>query len=390
MSFFDPPPRPQTRLAYHRVLSPTASVKVSPICLGGISIGNEWSELFGESEDAFTLLDQFFELGGNFIDTSNTYNAESSERLIGEWMKARGVRDQMVVATKYTAGYRAHNREREPLQSNFTGNSAKSMFVSVRDSLRKLDTDYIDILYVHWWDFTTSVEEVMRHLHAYVMARQVLYLGVSDTPAWVVVKANEYARRHGLTPFSVYQGKWNAAFRDMEAEIIPMCEDQGMGIVPWAALGGGQLLTAEQRRQREEQAANQKSFYTLSKDDISVCEALEKIAADRSASLQSIALAYLFHQSTYVFPIVGVQTTAHVRAMEEALAVKLSQDEIRRIQEATHFNPLFPMNFLYPNQEGKGYSLQLTAADNVQYQMSAWIDVPGRPPAYEPHSTPKS
>ncbi|KAH8889169.1 Aldo/keto reductase [Thozetella sp. PMI_491] len=380
MSFFTPPPKPKTPLAYHRVLSPTAAVKVSPICLGGISIGNEWSELFGESEDAFALLDEFYGLGGNFIDTSNIYNAESSERLIGEWMKNRGVRDQMVVATKYTAGYRAYNREKEPLQSNFTGNSAKSLLLSVRDSLRKFDTEYIDVLYVHWWDFTTSVEEVMIHLHSYVMAKQVLYLGVSDTPAWVVVKANEFARKNGLTPFSIYQGRWNAAFRDMEAEIIPMCEDQGMAIVPWAALGGGQLLTAEQRQEKARAAPGQKSFYDSSTQDIAVCSALEKIAKEKNSTLQAIALAYLFHQSTYVFPIVGVQTTSHVKAMVDALTVKLSEQEIKAIQEAAPFNPLFPMNFLYPCKDGNGYNLQLTAKDHVQYRMAAWIDTPGKPP----------
>lgn len=150
MSFFKPPPKPETALGYHRILSPTAAVKVSPIALGGISIGGSWSEIFGKNEDSFDLLDCYFSLGGNFIDTSNTYNSEDSERLIGDWMEKTGNRDQMVVATKYTAGYRAHNRDNEPLQSNFTGNSAKSMHISVRDSLRKLKTDYIDILYVHW------------------------------------------------------------------------------------------------------------------------------------------------------------------------------------------------------------------------------------------------
>jgi len=150
MSFFAPPPKPSTPLGYHRILSPTAAVKVSPIALGGISIGSSWSELFGQNEDPFTLLDTYFSLGGNFIDTSNIYNSEDSEKLIGEWMEKRGNRDQMVVATKYSAGYRAYNREKEPMQSNFTGNSAKSMHISVRDSLKKLRTDYIDILYVHW------------------------------------------------------------------------------------------------------------------------------------------------------------------------------------------------------------------------------------------------
>ena len=178
-------------MGYHRVLSPNAAVKVSPICLGGISISSTWAEYTGKNEDPFQLLDAFFfGSGGNFIDTASVYNSEDSEKLIGQWMEERGVRDQMVIATKFSAHYRAHNRENEPLQSNFVGNSVKSMHVSVRQSLKKLRTDYIDILYVHWWDFTTSVEEVMRGLHAHVMAKEVHYLGVSDTAAWTVVKAN--------------------------------------------------------------------------------------------------------------------------------------------------------------------------------------------------------
>lgn len=150
MSIFGPAPAPQTPLAHHRILSPTASVKVSPICLGGISIGSSWSSLFGENEAPFELLDAYFNIGGNFIDTSNIYNSEDSERLIGEWMETRDVRDQMVIATKYTAGYKAYDRDNLPFQANYTGNSAKSMHISVRDSLKKLRTDYIDLLYVHW------------------------------------------------------------------------------------------------------------------------------------------------------------------------------------------------------------------------------------------------
>jgi aryl-alcohol dehydrogenase-like predicted oxidoreductase len=147
---FASPPKPKTALGWHRVLCPTANVKVSPIALGGISIGNSWSKLFGKSEDPFTLLDSFYNLGGNFIDTANHYNEGESETLIGEWMEKRGNRDQMVIATKYCGGHRSHVREREPLQSNFAGPGAKSMHISVKASLRKLRTDYIDILYVHW------------------------------------------------------------------------------------------------------------------------------------------------------------------------------------------------------------------------------------------------
>ncbi|BCS19335.1 uncharacterized protein APUU_12163A [Aspergillus puulaauensis] len=379
MSLFQPPSKPSSPLANHRILSPTASVKVSPICLGGISFGNEWSELFGVSEEPFKLLDEFFALGGNFIDTANVYNNGQSEAHIGAWMKDRGVRDQMVIATKYSAHCRAGSRESDPLQSNFVGNSAKSMLVSVRESLKRLETDYIDILYVHWWDFATSVEEVMTHLHSYVMSKQVLYLGVSDTPAWVVVKANEFARKNGLTPFSIYQGRWNAAYRDMEAEIISMCEDQGMAIVPWAALGGGLLLSSQQRREREEKLAGQKSFYELDVHEISVSDALEKVAVTKETTVQAIALAYLFHQSTYVIPIVGVQSADHIKVMNDAITTKLSLEEIQSIQKAAPFEPLFPMSFLFGSKE---YSTRLTPADNVQYGMWARFDAPVKRTVY--------
>ncbi|KAF4971312.1 hypothetical protein FSARC_1831 [Fusarium sarcochroum] len=352
-------PKPNSLLGWHRILSPNAGVKVSPICLGGISIGNSWKFYTGKNEEPFKLLDAFYELGGNFIDTASLYNNEGSEQLIGQWMEERGVRDQMVIATKYSAGYRAYNREQEPIQSNFTGNSAKSMRVSV-----------------HWWDYATSVEEVMRGLHAHVMAREVLYLGISNTPAWIVVKANAYARRHGLTPFSVYQGDWNASLRDMEGEVIPMCEDQGMAVVPWGALGTGSLLSAAQRKERESDVDAPKM--PVSETALRTSEALERIADRKGTTLQAIALAYLFHQTTYVFPIVGVNTVEHIKAMPEALRIKLTQEEIDEIYEASPYNPGYPMSFTQYMKPVK-YDLSWTPADHQQYQMAAWIDAPPKP-----------
>lgn len=192
------------------------------------------------------MLDFFYENGGNFIDTANNYQAEESETWIGEWMKSKGNRDEMVIATKFTTGYRTGSHATEQIQSNFQGNHSKSLRVSLNASLRKLQTEYIDLLYVHWWDFTTSVEELMNSLHAMVQSGKVLYLGISDTPAWLVVKCNDYARFHGLTQFSVYQGHWSCAFRDFERDILPMVEAEGMGLAPWGALGRGQLKTSEE------------------------------------------------------------------------------------------------------------------------------------------------
>jgi aryl-alcohol dehydrogenase-like predicted oxidoreductase len=162
--------------------------------------------------------------GGNFIDTSNNYQGEESEEWIGEWITARKNREQIVVATKYTTAYPNPTGPNPPKwMVNYQGQHAKSLKVSVEASLKKLQTDYIDLLYIHWWDFTTSIPEIMQSLNHLVAQGKVLYLGISDTPAWVVAKANQYARDHNLRQFSVYQGKWSAADRDFERGIAVRC-----------------------------------------------------------------------------------------------------------------------------------------------------------------------
>ncbi|ETI24632.1 hypothetical protein G647_04001 [Cladophialophora carrionii CBS 160.54] len=235
-------PLPKCVLGRHRLLSPTASVHVSPLCLGGLSIGDAWANAMGEmsEEAAFELLDHFYEMGGNFIDLANNYQAEQSEIWVGEWLASRGPhrRDEMVITSKFASAYKVFS---EPglQQSNFGGNGSKSLHLSVEASLAKLQTSYLDLLYVHYWDFTTGVKELMQSLNYLVQQRKVLYLGVSDTPAWVVVKANAYARHLGLRPFSVYRGRWSAAERDLERDIVPMCKDEGMDITVWGGLGSG-------------------------------------------------------------------------------------------------------------------------------------------------------
>ncbi|KAI0161007.1 aldo/keto reductase [Hypoxylon sp. FL1284] len=335
-------PPPQSPLARYRVLSPTASVRVSPLCLGGMSFGDAWSDYMGACDQKTTdeILDFFYEQGGNFIDTSNNYQAEQSEAWIGEWMKKRGVRDQMVIATKYTTNFRGYRSDE--LMINYQGNGAKSLMVSVNASLKKLQTDYIDLLYVHWWDFATSIPEVMQALNQMVTAGKVLYLGVSDTPAWVVSKANEYARSHGLRQFSVYQGKWSAALRDFEREIIPMVRAEGMALAPWGALGGGKFKTEEQRANRESGRSSDPS-----ETEIKVSQALEAVARRKNSIITSVAQAYVMHKAPYVFPIVGGRTKEHLKANVEALTLALDDEDMREIEAAVPFDPGFPSTFLY-------------------------------------------
>ncbi|KAG0646118.1 Norsolorinic acid reductase A, partial [Hyphodiscus hymeniophilus] len=336
-------PGPFSALHRHRILSPTAGVKVSPLCLGSMNFGNAWKAVMGDcdKETAFEMMDFFHAQGGNFIDTSNNYQGEESEEWIGEWMAERGVRDQMIIATKYTTFYATHLDEKA-IRSNYGGNSAKSLHVSVKASLKKIRTDYIDVLYVHWWEYTTSVGELMHSLNSLVESGKVLYLGISDTPAWIVSKANEYARSHGLRPFSVYQGRWSAALRDFERDIIPMCEAEGMALAPWGALGGG---NSKSEAQRAENSGRKFTRAGADRDNI-VSAALEKIATRKRTLITSVALSYVMHKAPYVFPIVGGRTVDHLRGNIEALSLRLSEDDIKEIESAVPFDVGFPMNML--------------------------------------------
>lgn len=288
------------------------------------------------SED---ILDYFYESGGNFIDTANNYQKEESEKWIGEWMKKRDNRDQMVIATKFTTCFRA-GYENE-IMINTTGNGTKSLHLSLEASLKKLQTTYIDLLYVHWWDFTCSIPELMQSLNTMVQQGKVLYLGISDTPAWIVSKANEYARQNGLRQFSVYQGRWSAASRDFERDIIPMCIAEGMGLAPWGTLGGGKFKSDEERESKDG-----RKLWEATEADLKVSKVLEKIAKEKKAQITSVALAYCMNKTPYVFPIVGGRKIEHLKGNIEGLTLELSEDDMNAIEEAHPFDIGFPHNFL--------------------------------------------
>jgi aryl-alcohol dehydrogenase-like predicted oxidoreductase len=181
----------------------------------------------------------------------------------------------------------------------------------------------------------------MQSLNHLVQSGKVLYLGISDTPAWVVSKANQYARDHGLRQFSVYQGRWSAANRDFERDIIPMARDEGMALAPWGSLGGGMFKTEEQRKAKVGRAveADEKA--------VKVSKALESVAARKNTIITSVALAYVMHKTPYVFPIVGGRTVDHLKQNIEALSLSLSDEDIQEIEKAWPFDIGFPNNFAY-------------------------------------------
>ncbi|KAK6222374.1 hypothetical protein LQW54_001074 [Pestalotiopsis sp. IQ-011] len=349
---------PKTELGRYRILASNAGVRVSPLCLGAMSLGTEWADALGAvtKEDSFKLLDSFVESGGNFIDTANNYQNEESETILGEWASSRGNRDLLFLATKFTNAFRTHELGTGKTV-NYGGNHKKSLMLSVTASLQKLQTTYIDLLYVHWWDWTTSIEELMDSLHILVEQGKVLYLGISDTPAWVVATANTYAKTHGKTPFSVYQGRWNVMDRDFERDIIPMARHFGMALCPWSVLGGGALKSKAQlearRREGDSARVKEQSEYA-----VRVSEALAEVAAEHGTdSVQQIALAYVMRKARNVFPLVGCRKPSHLEDNIRALSIRLTDDQVRRLESVKPFDLGFPMNFIGDDpRETGGYS----------------------------------
>ncbi|KAF4612973.1 hypothetical protein D9613_010911 [Agrocybe pediades] len=345
MQLYSPVPPPKTELSRYRLLSPHAGVHVSPLQLGAMSIGDKWAQLgMGsmDKESSFKLLDAFFDNGGNFIDTANGYQDETSEMFIGEWAEKRGIRDQLFIATKYSTNFKERNKDIEQ-KIMYVGNSSKSLYLSVEASLKKLRTEYIDLLYVHWYDWHTSIEEIMRSLHVLIVQRKVLYLGISDSPAWVVAKANQYARDHGLTPFVVYQGNWNIMDRELEREVIPMARNEGLAIAPWGVLAGGKIRTdAEEERRRQTGEKGRTIFdpsWERNDREKAVCKVLEKVAADIGAKhITSVAIAYLMHKAPFVFPIVGGRKPEQLLANVEALEITLTPEHIKELESVATFN----------------------------------------------------
>ncbi|KUI73697.1 Putative aryl-alcohol dehydrogenase AAD14 [Cytospora mali] len=369
--FFQPVPEPPTELGRLRILSSTAGIRVSPLQLGAMSLGSSWSHVLGSNskEEVFKLLDAFVEAGGNFIDTANQYQNEESEKWIGEWMAERKNRDQLVVATKYTMDYASHRLGGPGKTPNHAGNHKRAMYMSVRDSLAKLQTDYIDILYLHAWDHTTSIKEIMDSLHFLVAERKVLYIGISDTPAWVVSAANVYANENGKTPFSIYQGRWSVLERDFERDIIPMARHFGMALAPFNVLGGGRLQTAKQLSERKEKI---RGAADLTEDEVRMSEALAKVAAEHEIeSIHAIALAYVMHKAPNVFPIVGCRKVEQLKDNIQALSIKLTDEQIQLLEGVKKFELGFPLAFIGEDPNATGHNWLLATWGNIAFP-NAW------------------
>jgi aryl-alcohol dehydrogenase-like predicted oxidoreductase len=346
------PQRTTTRRAVMKLddyrLLGSSGLRVSPVSLGAMTFGEDAGRTVGPAESR-RVLEHYADLGGNFIDTANIYSYGASERIVGDFIRAD--RSHFVVATKYSMGM----AEGEP---NASGNQRKNMMESVEASLARLGTDYIDLYWVHVWEFRTPVAEVMRGLDDLVRQGKVHYVAISDAPAWKITEANTLARCQGWTPFIAMQAEYNLIDRSAERDLIPMCRDQGIAVLPWSPLANG-LLTGKYGRadigtpdpaemQQGTRKAGLQASGALNEHNLRIVDRLAEVAAELDASPSQVALAWVLQQPGRPLPIIGARTVEQLKDNLGCLEITLNDAQLARLDEVSAIAPGFP-NRLYQN-----------------------------------------
>ncbi|AUX38903.1 aldo/keto reductase [Sorangium cellulosum] len=323
-----------------------SGLRVSPLSLGAMTFGADWG-WGADREEARRIFDAYVDRGGNFIDTANKYTEGTSERLLGEF--AGDKRERLVLATKYTLTMR-------PGDPNSGGNHRKSMVRSVEASLERLRTDYIDLLYLHAWDGTTPVEEVLRAMDDLVRSGKVLYVGISDTPAWQVSRMQAIADLRGWAPLVALQIEYSLIERTVERDLIPMAQEMGLGVIPWSPLGSGVLTGKYTRADLDigDGAANpagtRKNLAAangaLTERGLEIAEVVKAVAAESGRTPSQIAIAWTLLNPAVTAPILGARTLKQIEDNLGALDVRLTDDQRARLEKASAVSLGFPHDFL--------------------------------------------
>ncbi|NIJ75341.1 aryl-alcohol dehydrogenase-like predicted oxidoreductase [Xanthomonas campestris] len=331
-------------LDHYRLLG-RSGLRVSPLSLGTMTFGEDWG-WGADADEARRIFDAYADRGGNFIDTSVNYTNGGSERILGTLLKHR--RERFVLATKFTMA-------RDPDNINAGGNHRLNLIRSVETSLRQLDTDRIDLLYLHAWDFTTSPEEVMRGLEHLVQSGKVLYIGICNTPAWRVAQLQTLADLRGWSPLVALQIEYSLVERSVEHELLPMARELGLGVLPWSPLGGG-ILTGKYSRadlsadNAAEVSTSRKGVIAstghLNARSLEIADAVGAVAEELGASRSQVALAWTLRNPAVVSPVMGARTLQQAEDNFGALAIDLSVEQLQRLNQISALAPIFPERFI--------------------------------------------
>lgn len=329
-------------LTTYRLLT-KSGLRVFPLSLGTMGFGEDWIEWSGcgaSEEENRKIFNRYIEAGGNFIDTANFYQNGKSEEMVAKFIKENPniERDDLIIATKYSL----------PMAKNVNrvGNNKKNLRISVDESLKRLQTDYIDILYVHFWDFTCNTFELMKWLDEIVKTGKVLHVAISDCPAWQVAKANTYAEAHGLTPFIMFQSKYSLVDRSAEQETLPMCHDLDVPLIPWACLGQGKL-TGKKTREDQQGQDTQRKIGEMTEKEFQIQDTVLEIAKELNRTASEVALNWVVNRSGVGSALIGPRRLDQLENNLKALEFTLSEDQLRRLDEVSKDSPnlIFPYSF---------------------------------------------
>jgi aryl-alcohol dehydrogenase-like predicted oxidoreductase len=320
-----------------------SGLRVSPLCLGTMTFGvaADWGS---SDEEAQRMLDVFMARGGNFVDTANFYAQGQSERVLAKAIGDR--RERLVISTKYTLTMGAGD-------PNLSGNHRRNMVRSVEASLKRLGTDYIDLLYLHMWDQRTPVEEVLRAFDDLVRAGKILYAGISDSPAWQISRMQAIADLRGWSPYIALQAPYNLTQRGVERELLPMAEEMGIGVLPWGALAGGILSGKYTRDDLAAQAPTSIKSMNTRKDinlatgrlnaaSLAIAEEVKAVADEIGRPSAQVALAWTLLNPAVTSPLVGARTLAQLEANLAALEITFTPEQVARLDEVSRIDLGFP------------------------------------------------
>jgi len=311
-----------------------SGLRVSELALGTMTFGEEWG--WGSNkEESKKVFDSFANAGGNFIDTANRYTEGTSEKFVGEFIDSD--RDHFIVATKYTL----YTRRDDP---NFSGNHRKNMVRSLDESLKGLKTDYIDLYWVHAWDYTTPEEEVLRALDDMIRAGKILYIGISDTPAWIVSRMNAIAELRGWTQFVALQIKYSLLERTVERELLPMARKLDLAVTPWAVIGGG-ILSGKYNKNKDEQGRAQLNK-AIKEEHLKIAEKVIEVSNEIGCSPSQVAINWVRQQPGVIIPIIGAKTQAQTNDNIDCLKFSLNEEQINEMSKVSKIDLGFPHTFL--------------------------------------------
>jgi aryl-alcohol dehydrogenase-like predicted oxidoreductase len=313
----------------------TTGLRVSQLFLGAMTFGDQGG-VGAPPDDCRRMVDAYAEAGGNVIDTAINYRGGASEAIVGELLDGR--RDRFVVSTKYTV-------TRDASDPNGGGNHRKNLVLSLETSLRRLRTDYIDLYWVHMWDARTPIDETVRALDDAVRAGKVLYVGISDAPAWIVSRANTLSEWRGWSPLAACQVPYSLLQRDIEREILPMAQAFGMTVAAWSPLAGG-ILSGKFSRPDRPDAATRVDGASLTDHDHAVAGAVQEVADQLRATPSQVAIAWTMARSENVHPIVGARRLEQLSDNLGAADLRLPADAVDRLEQATGFAAGFPRQFI--------------------------------------------